>query len=770
MKKNILWIFLLGMMIQIVGCTVVKNEYTIIPYPQDLVELDGQFTINNSTKISYVGSENSMFVAQSFCDFILPATGIYLKPQKEEKIDLSRGTICFFEDPTMKGIEGSYKLEITSEKILVKSNNPVGLYYGFQTIRQLLPVVIESDKKQSNIEWTIPCATINDAPELSYRGLHLDVGRHFYPVDFIKKYIDLLALHKMNIFHWHLTEDQGWRIEIKKYPKLAEIAAFRDETLIGHGGTSNPEYDGKRYGGYYTQEQAREIVEYAADRFITVIPEIELPGHAQAALTAYPELGCVGDSYEVAKRWGVFKEVFCAGNEKSFEFLEDVLLEVMDIFPSEYIHIGGDECPKTRWNECVKCKKRMHKENCEDAHELQSYFIGRIEKFLNKYGRNIIGWDEILEGGLAPNATVMSWRGIKGGIEAAKQKHNVIMTPNSHFYLDHYQNNPEKEPLAIGGFLTLQKVYSYNPFSEELTKEEMKYIIGVQGNLWTEYMPTSDHVEYMAYPRACAISEVGWLPFEKRNFDGFSTRLRNHFDRLDILGVNYFNKVLMPKASVSKVEFVERETLSFTNNSIGADIYYSLDGSDPDQNSSLYTEPIEIDKECLVKAIAFNKEGEKSDILEVKAVKLQFIEGKSTVGNTKGLSCKLSVGNFSSCKEVDAAKGNVFSIVDIQIPDNAPKDKFGIVLEGKAQIPQDGLYKFNLGSDDGSMFYLNDNVVIDNDGYHAMIYKSASLALKAGVYPVKLVYFEATGGEGLKLEVETPDGSKLDNFSAYLSH
>ncbi|BAX79972.1 family 20 glycosylhydrolase [Labilibaculum antarcticum] len=770
MKKNILWMIFLCLMIQIVGCTVEKNEYNIIPYPQDLIELDGQFIINNTCKVLYSGSQSSSFVAQSFCDFIQPATGISIDPQEVVGGDIPEGTICFYEDSTIKGIEGSYQLEITPEKILVKSNNSVGLYYGFQTIRQLLPVVVESNEKCNNIDWTVPCATINDAPELSYRGLHLDVGRHFYPVDFIKKYIDLLALHKMNVFHWHLTEDQGWRIEIKKYPKLAEIAAFRDETLIGDGGTSNPKYDGKRYGGFYTQEQAREIVKYAADRFITVIPEIELPGHAQAALAAYPEFGCVGGSYEVAKRWGVSKEVYCAGNEKSFEFLEDVLLEVMDIFPSKYIHIGGDECPKDRWNECPKCKNRMYEENFKDAHELQSYFIGRIEKFLNKHGRNIIGWDEILEGGLAPNATVMSWRGIKGGIEAAKQKHNVIMTPNSHFYLDHYQNNPEKEPLAIGGFLTLQKVYSYNPFSEELTKDEMKYIIGVQGNLWTEYMPTSDHVEYMAYPRACAISEVGWLPFEKRNFEKFSIRMKRHFKRLDLLGVNYFNKVLMPKASVSKVEFIESETLEFSNVSFNANLYYTLDGTIPDQTSKLYKEPIVIDKEGVVKAIAINEEGEESEVLVIKAVKLQFIEGKSAVGNSKGLNSKLCLGKFSSCDEVDVAEGDYYPVLNIQIPNNAPQYNFGIVLEGKLKIHQNGLYKFRLGSDDGSMFYLNNNLVIDNDGDHGMEYKNARLALNKGVYPVKFVYFQGTGGEGLKFEVETPDGSKIDEFTEFLSH
>ena len=751
-------------------CEQPANEYNIIPYPQDLVKKEGVFKLTKNTKVFYKGSENCAFVANSVSDFVQPATGLTLAVEEATSEELVEGAINLVEDASIEGNEGSYALTVTPKGVLIKSNNPVGLYYGFQSLRQLMPVQIESTELVKDIKWTIPAVEINDSPFFSYRGLHLDVGRHFFPVDFIKKFIDLLALHKMNVFHWHLTEDQGWRLEIKKYPKLAEIAAHRAETRVGHGGSSNAQYDGKPYGGYYTQEEAREIVKYAAERHITVIPEIELPGHAQAALAAYPELGCTGGPYEVATTWGIFKEVYCAGDENTFKFLEDVLLEVMDIFPSKYIHIGGDECPKDRWNECPKCKKRMKNEHCEDAHELQSYFISRIEKFLNSHGRDIIGWDEILEGGLAPNATVMSWRGIKGGIEAAKQKHNVIMTPNSHFYLDHYQNNPEKEPLAIGGFLTLNKVYSYNPFSPELTEEERKYIIGVQGNLWTEYMPNSDHVEYMAYPRACAVSEVGWLEYDKRNFDDFAERLNHHFKRLDLLGVNYFNKILMPTASASKVEFLDNETLSLKNNAIGSQLYYTTDGTAPTEASLLYTDPIVIDKELTVKAVAINQNGEKSDVLEVEAVRLTFMEGTATPGKNKGLKGKLVAGKFDSCKKVEQAKGKTFVADGIIIPDDAPEDHFGLVFEGKVTVPQDGLYKLSLGSDDGSILYLNNQVIIDHDGYHGMTYKKANVALKAGTYPIKVSYFEATGGENLKLQVVTPDGEKVSDLSEYLSH
>ncbi len=772
MKKYFLWISMMMLVFINMSCSKKQhpNEYNIIPFPQELVAKEGVFILENNTKVLYNGSVNSQFVAQSFVDFIQPATAYNLSVEATHNVELVNGAITFVEDAGMEGIEGSYKLIVTSKGILVKSNNPVGLYYGFQTIRQLLPVEIETQDVVNTTVWNIPATEITDAPHFSYRGLHLDVGRHFYPVDFIRKFIDLLALHKMNVFHWHLTEDQGWRLEIKKYPKLAEIAAYRDETRIGHGGSSEEKYDGKRYGGFYTQEQAREIVKYAAERHITVIPEIELPGHAQAALTAYPELGCTGGPYEVAKTWGVFDDVFCAGNEKSFQFLEDVLLEVMDIFPSKYIHIGGDECPKTRWNECPKCKVRMRKEHCKDAHELQSYFISRIEKFLNSHGRDIIGWDEILEGGLAPNATVMSWRGIKGGIEAAKQKHNVIMTPNSHFYLDYYQNSPSQEPLAIGGFLPLNKVYSYNPYPLELSADEMKYIVGVQGNIWTEYMPESSHVEYMTYPRACAIAEIGWLDHEKRNFNLFSGRLQHHFKRLDALGVNYFNKVLMPTASTSIIEFLDKETLEIENNAIGADIYYTLDGTVPTKESTLYTQAIIIDKEVTVKAVAINKAGEVSDVLELEAIQLKYMEGTGTPGTKKGLTCKLVTGNFTNCREVDEAKGKSFIVNRIAIPANVPHDNFGVVFEGNVTIPEDGLYKFSLGSDDGSMLYVNNQLIIDNDGCHALEYKKASLAFKEGTYPVKIIYFESSGGEDLDFSVVGSNGEKVYDYSTFLSH
>jgi hexosaminidase len=457
---------------------------------------------------------------------------------RNERLDMTDATLLLMnvnEQRSDLGEEG-YQLTVVPEGLQLEGATPTGVFYGVVTLLQLIQTDSETDERY------LPTCKIVDQPRFRYRGMHLDVCRHFQPAEFVKKYLDLLAMHKMNRFHWHLTEDQGWRIEIKKYPKLQEISAWRDETLIGHARHDKPhKFDGIPHGGYYTQEEIREIVEYAAARHITIIPEIEMPGHSLAALAAYPHLACTEGPFEVAKTWGVFKDVYCAGNEATFEFLEDVLTETMALFPSEYIHVGGDECPKDRWKECEKSQARIKAEGLADEHELQSYFIQRIEKFLNDNGRKLIGWDEILEGGLAPNATVMSWRGEKGGIEAAKAGHDVVMTPGKPCYFDHYQSeDTENEPLAIGGLNTLASVYAYEPVPAELSADEAKHVLGAQGNVWTEYMKTGDHIEYMVLPRLCALSEVVWSEkISDRDYEGFLTRLEPHLEALESKGYNY---------------------------------------------------------------------------------------------------------------------------------------------------------------------------------------------------------------------------------------
>ncbi len=523
------------------GCSRPAEPVHLIPQPVKLEYTRGVHTLSNHIQVRFTGDEPGMQGVAEYLHGLLKSAGFKVSVESISQGTNARRGIILATDREMGRPEG-YLLEITPRAIRITGGSLQGVFYGIQSLRQMLPPEIEDPAAAAGIaSIDLPCLKIEDYPAFEYRGMHLDVARHFFPLDFIKKYIDLMALHKMNNFHWHLTEDQGWRIEIKKYPLLTEVGAWRSETLIGHGGRPPFEFDGEPYGGYYTQDEIREVLAYAAERFVNVIPEIEMPGHATAALAAYPQLGCTGGPYEVITRWGVFHDVFCAGNEEVFGFLEDVLTEVAELFPSPFIHIGGDECPKTRWSDCPKCQARINEEGLADEYELQSYFIRRMENFLLGLDRNIIGWDEILEGGLAPNATVMSWRGTEGGIEAAQMGQNAIMTPVSHCYFDYYQSDPETQPLAIGGYTTLEKVYSYNPVPEELSREEARHILGAQGNVWTEYMKTPSHVEYMAYPRAIALAEVVWSPVETRDYEDFLDRLRMHSRRLDAMKVNYYS-------------------------------------------------------------------------------------------------------------------------------------------------------------------------------------------------------------------------------------
>jgi hexosaminidase len=461
----------------------------------------------------------------------------------------------------------------------IRALKPAGVFYGCQTLLQLL-------SKTSEGKWQIPCVEIEDYPRFRWRGMHLDVCRHFMPAEFVKKYIDLLAMHKMNTLHWHLTDDQGWRIEIKKYPKLTEVGAWRDGTQVGHNSTAEKKYDGKRYGGFYTQEQIREIVAYAKARHVNIVPEIEMPGHCQAAVAAYPELGCTGRPIGVMQGWGVSEDIYNV-REETFQFIEDVLTEVMGLFDSPFIHVGGDEVPKTQWKQNAYAQAKMKELELEDEQELQSWFIHRIDTFLTKHSRRLIGWDEILEGGLVPGAAVMSWRGEVGGIEAAKAGHDVVMTPGNYTYLDHYQADPKTEPMAIGGFTTLEKVYHYEPIPAVLDTDKARHILGAQGQIWTEYIATPQQVEYMAYPRAIALAEVLWTPKDKKDYADFILRLQIHSKRLDSLNVNYcpLSKAgfLTPKIRRSKDGIV-----SITCFVPSAQIYYTLDDSEPTAKSKSY--------------------------------------------------------------------------------------------------------------------------------------------------------------------------------------
>lgn len=500
-----------------------KGTVNIVPKPLNIELQKGYFQISDEIALTTNGAVPGHLV-KYFQQHLQDINQVQLITDGNAEQQL---TLEIIQDEKL-GKEG-YLLDISKKEIRIQANEENGLFYGLQSVLQLMHHA-KADRNK------IAAMKIVDKPQFSWRGMHLDVCRHFMPLEYVKRYIDALAYHKMNSFHWHLTEDQGWRIEIKKYPKLTEIGSKRDGTVVKKNwGT----YDGVTHEGFYTQEQIKEVVAYAKERYINVVPEIEMPGHSLAALAGYPELGCTEGPYEVAKDWGVFDDVYCAGNEKTFEFLEDVLDEVVELFPGEYVHVGGDECPKTQWEKCPKCQQRIEDEGLKDEHELQSYFITRMEKYLNAKGKRMIGWDEILEGGLAPNATVMSWRGEKGGIEAAEMGHDVVMSPGSHCYFDHYQGDPEKEPFAIGGYTTVEKVYEYNPIPKELSPEKAKHILGCQGNVWTEYILDGEQMEYMALPRMCALAEVNWLPEDKKDKSDFFTRLEKHLTFLDIYRYNY---------------------------------------------------------------------------------------------------------------------------------------------------------------------------------------------------------------------------------------
>lgn len=504
------------------------QKISIIPQPSKVQINMGEFILNRDCTFLFDNTNQEIVrIVAFFNDFLKKKYDFQLN--KNGKGGSVQFKLVNFPD---LGNEG-YQLQVIKNGITISANTPDGIFYGFQTLKQLLPLEAEA----GNV--SVQAVDIEDQPRFSWRGNLLDVARHFTPVSSLKNYIDILATYKLNVLQLHLTDDQGWRIEIKKYPELTEISNWREETLKGHLRNSN-EYDGRGYGGFYTQNQIHEIVNYAAERYITVIPEIEMPGHASAALTAFPNIGCTGGPYKVETTWGVFKDVFCAGNEETFEFLQNVIDEVLLMFPSKFIHIGGDEVPKDRWEKCSKCQARIKKERLNDEHDLQSYFITRMDRYLTSKNRRLVGWDEILDGGLAPGATVMSWRGIEGGIKAAQMGHDVVMSPTTHLYFDYYQSeNRDNEPLAIGGFLPLEKVYAYEPVPEVLTTEEAKHILGAQANLWTEYIPSARQAEYMLLPRLLALSEAVWSPMGKKDFADFEKRVIIDYERMKKQGLNF---------------------------------------------------------------------------------------------------------------------------------------------------------------------------------------------------------------------------------------
>ena len=712
----------------------------IIPAPVSISVNDGKFVITKDIEI-VVNDEKVMPIAEYFAEKINRATGydIPIVTTSNRKSYISLFLECVPEEQ----VQG-YTLESTDKLVSIVAETLEGLFHGMQTLMQLLPAEIESPVKVYNTEWSIPAVLIKDEPRFKYRGMHLDPCRHFITVENMKKHIDIMALFKLNRLHWHLTEDQGWRIEIKKYPKLTETGAKRIEG------------EGFEYGGFYTQEEIKEIVKYAADRYITIIPEIELPGHAMAAIAAYPELSCKEDPATPRIIWGVEDIVFCAGKESTFEFFENVFAEIVELFPSEYIHIGGDECPKISWKECSFCQKRIIEEKLTADTEhtaeerLQSYFIQRAEKILAKYGKKIIGWDEILEGGLAPTATVMSWRGEKGGIAAAKMGHDVIMTPAGEgLYLDHYQGDPKIEPVTIGGYSTLEKVYSYNPIPDILLENGKEHhILGVQGNTWSEYMYNPHNLEYMAYPRIIAVAEIAWTPLERKDFLDFCRRLDNALVRLDFHNIKYhIPQPEQPLGSCNFVAFTDKAALEFkTTRPIK--MVYTIDGKEPTPQSSEYTHPIELDETTTLKIRSVLPSGKMSPTRTITVEKQTYATSKTVENMSPGLKMLVTRGMFLNVDEMNE-KANEWegtTITSLREITRVVKtsesmrgvEQYAAIATGYINIQEEGIYYF---SSDNEEVWINGALLINNrDETKRFSRNDKSVALSKGLHEIKVIF------------------------------
>lgn len=712
------------------------NSLALIPEPNSLKQLPEKFTLNRNTVLAYNDPEAK--VTAELLNEWLQANYNFRLALKQSTNNTQTEGITIFHDRS--GNPENYSLNVRSKYVRI-SGDERGIFYGSQTLRQLFPL-------QQTAGIVLPGLEITDGPRFGYRGLMLDVSRHFFSVDYIKKFIDVMSQFKFNRFHWHLTDDQGWRIEIPKYPELQSISAWRPPGALE---ANSPYIKDGRYGGYFTQAEIRDVVAYAASRHITIVPEIEMPGHSNAALAAYPGLACVRENYQVLTRGTISSNVYCAGNDSVFTFLQDVMDEVIKLFPGKYIHIGGDETPKDKWKVCPKCQARIKAHGLHNEHELQSYFVQRIEKYINSKGRMIIGWDEILEGGLAPNATVMSWRGETGGIEAARLHHDVVMTPFHYVYFD-YRQARENEPHATGDYLPLSKVYSYDPVPAALTADQRQYIKGIQANTWAEEIPNEQHADYMVYPRALAVAETGWSPAGRKNYPYFLQKLSTRLVALDQQGVAF--RIPEPSGVKDSVTTVSQLKLSLRPSVKGAKIYYTTDGSTPataqhrpTDNISLSLKP---DIPVAVKTLTVLSSGRQSIVYTGTYVNKKMRAATPVKVSGPGCQFKTVYGEVKDARSLTIDNADTAGrLASFSIAPFDSKPVFGAIYEAWFLADKTGLYTFSVVADDGVVLYLNNDLTIDNDGRHPAIEKSGVASLQKGYHKIRLHYFDAGGGRRL---------------------
>lgn len=729
---------------------------SLIPEPKQTEVLKGSFQLSVKTLIVYTGVE-AKTAGELFNEFLFSQYGIKLQ-LSPSKAGASKSGNIFIKVDKEAGAE-AYTLSVRDNQIELIGNS-AGLFYGIQTLEQLAPLEKSSVLLFQNVN-------IKDDPRFGYRGLMLDVSRHFYSVSYVKKFLDVMSHYKLNRFHWHLTDDQGWRIEIKKYPKLQSVAAWREPV---ENVRNSPFIKEGRYGGFYTQKEVKEVVAYASKRHITVIPEIEMPGHSTAALAAYPHLGCTGGPYTVSRFGGITKDVYCAGKDSTFLFLQNVLTEVMALFPGQYIHIGGDETPKDRWNQCPRCQARIKKEGLKNEHELQSYFVQRMEKFVNSKGRKIIGWDEILEGGLAPNATVMSWRGESGGIAAARQKHDVIMSPYTYLYFDYYQSYAKSEPPAFPAYIPLANVYKYEPLSDSLTADQHKYIKGIQANVWGESIRESSHVDYMTYPRAIALSEIAWSPASAKNYGRFLEKLQSRLAALEKEGVMF--RIPEPLDFKDKITTENTLEINLQPSVKGAAVYYTLDGSTPTTNSQIFTNPFVInlsnDVPLMVNVLTVLPSGRRSGIYTASYTKKGFKPALNVNPSKKGVSFNLTFDKIAFAKDIKITKADTSGTMpDFSLKPFSAKLALGVCYDGYFRATDDDMYTFKVNSDDGALLFIDDQLIIDNDGEHGAIEKEGSVLLNKGYHKIRFQYFDAGGGRHLEVKASREKGQVSLTESLY---